>query len=46
MNKPIRIKLKATGEIITARNYSNGAIDVKGNFYHHKQYIFVGYADE
>ena len=45
MNKPIRIKLKATGEIITAKNYSNGAIDVKGNFYHKSAYNFLGYAE-
>lgn len=42
----IRIKIKATGEVINAKSYGNGAVDVKGNFYHKVHYVFLGVVDE
>jgi hypothetical protein len=32
--KTCQIRIKATGEIIPVKSYSNGWIDSKGNFYH------------
>ena len=41
-NRKIRIKIKATGEIITENSYGNGAVDVKGVFWHKTKYEFMG----